>query len=148
MARLSHERTIEIARPPDAVFPWLVEPERIRRWMRDLRDYRLDSEELREGARSRGVMHSPLGDVRFTSELASYDPPTLAVSDARGRGFHLVSRFALREQDGSTSLTARIELQLTGVLRFAGGAVKGRSQQRLERDLGRLKEVVESDAAA
>jgi uncharacterized protein YndB with AHSA1/START domain len=148
MASFSHERTVEIARPPDTVFPWLVEPELIRRWMRDLRDYRLDSEELREGARSRGVMHSPLGDVRFTSELASYDPPNSAVSDAHGRGFHLVSHFDLREHEGSTRLTARVELRLTGVLRVAGGAVKGRSQERLERDLGRLKEVVENDAAA
>jgi uncharacterized protein YndB with AHSA1/START domain len=148
MASFSHEDTVEIARPPDTVFPWLVEPDRIRRWMRDLRDYRLDAEELCEGARSRGVMHSPLGDVRFTSELASYEPPTLAVSDAHGRGFHLVSRFDLREHAGSTRLTARIDLRLTGVLRFAGGAVKGRSQERLERDLRRLKEVVESDGAA
>lgn len=146
MGGFSHESTVEIARPPDTVFPWLVEPDRIRRWMRDLRDYRLDSEELSEGARSRGVMHSPFGDVGFTSELATYDPPTAAVSDARGRGFHLVSRFDLQQQEGSTRLTARIELELTGFLRFAGGAVKGRSQERLERDLRRLKEVVESDA--
>lgn len=147
MAGFANEHSIMIARPAADVFPWLVEPERVERWMHDLRDYRLDSEELREGARSRGVMHSPLGDVGFTCELASYDPPHAAVCAARGRGFHVVSRFDLQEHDRVTTLRAQLELRLSGFLRFAGGAVRGRSQERLERDLRRLKEVVEGDAA-
>jgi uncharacterized protein YndB with AHSA1/START domain len=147
MGGFTNEHSIEIARPAGTVFPWLIEPERIPRWMNDLRAYRLESEELREGARSRGVMHTPLGDFGFQCELASYDPPRSAVVDAHGRGFHVVSHFNLEDGDGTTTVRARLELRLAGVLRFAGPAVRGRSQERLERDLRRLKEVVEADAA-
>ena len=147
MAGFTNEHSIEIARPPADVFPWLVAPGKVERWMHDLRDFRLESEELRQGARSRGVMHTPLGDVGFHCELAAYDPPRSAVVDAHGRGFHVVSRFRLDEDGGSTRVVAQLELRLSGFLRFAGGAVKGRSQERLERDLHRLKEVVEADAA-
>jgi uncharacterized protein YndB with AHSA1/START domain len=147
MAGFKNEHSIEIRRPPREVFPWLVEPGKVERWMNDLRSFRLESKELGEGARSRGVMHTPLGDVGFHCELAAYDPPRSAIVDAHGRGFHVVSRFSLDDGAGTTTVRAQLELRLSGVLRFAGGAVKGRSQERLERDLRRLKQIVESDAA-
>lgn len=147
MATFRNQHSIEIARPAADVFPWLVEPEKVKQWMRDLREYELESSELGVGARSRGALRGPGRDVSFTCDLSAYDPPRAVTCDTNGQGFRLVSRFDLAGSDGATHLDAALAFELRGLLRFAGGAVKGRSQERLERDLNRLKELLEQDAA-
>ena len=147
MATFRNRHSIEIARPAADVFPWLVEPEKVKRWMRDLREYELESSELGPGARSRGVLRAPGRDVGFSCALSAYDPPRSVTCDSKGKGFHLVSSFDLAGSDGVTRLDATLDLELGGLLRFAGGAVRGRSQERLERDLERLKELLEHDAS-
>jgi len=61
-------RSVEIAAPPERVFPLLVEPEALQRWWPDLAEL-----EPREGGRFR--MEFAGGDSVVTGEVAVYEPP-------------------------------------------------------------------------
>jgi uncharacterized protein YndB with AHSA1/START domain len=126
------ERSVEIARPPAEVFPYLFEEDKVPRWTTGLESYeRLDFAPLGRGARFRQVLE--VSGQRFTVEMevTEYDAPRAAASTFKIRGIDVVNRYSLAG-DGGTTLTQSIEA--------SGGGLKGRVfipmiQPHLERKL-------------
>ncbi|MEA2134126.1 MAG: hypothetical protein QOC68_2035 [Solirubrobacteraceae bacterium] len=135
------ERSVEIARPPAEVFPWLFEEDKVPRWTTGLESYeRLDSGPLGRGARFRQELE--VSGQRFTVELevTEYDPPHGAASAFQIRGVDVVNRYLLADGGATTTLTQSVEA--------SGGGFKGRLfipmiqphlERKLDADLTALK---------
>lgn len=133
------EATVEIARTPEDVFPWLLDAEKRLRWVDGL----VGSEPFGEGCfRETMVQAGRRVDVT-SSVLAAEEPHRLEVrSEGRGVTAHLEHR--LEPSGGGTRLTSSVELKLGGLLRFAGGVAAAQAQRSLERSLAQLKTRLES----
>jgi hypothetical protein len=103
----------------------------------------VESEPLDEG-RFRDVFDDRGHRIEIDAEVAERDPPRLLVVRLRASSFEATSTQRLEAVDGGTRLTTVVETTYTKRLaRLAGPLVARRAQQQLERDLGRLRELVE-----
>jgi uncharacterized protein YndB with AHSA1/START domain len=135
------EHSVEIPRPPEEVFAWLFDEERVPRWTSGLEGYeRLDAGPLGRGSRYRQRLE--VSGQRFTveMEIAEYDPPHAATSRFEVRGIDVVNAYTL---SGATTLTQSFEA--------SGGGLKGRLlipmlkphlERKLETDLARLRDLL------
>ena len=87
---LGSRTRVEIPRPPEEVFPWLLEEDKVPRWTGHLESYeRLGGGELGNGSRVRQVLEVSGRTIDVELEITAYDPPTRrrdAVLDQRDRG--------------------------------------------------------------
>jgi uncharacterized protein YndB with AHSA1/START domain len=134
------EATIEIDRPRAQVFPWLVDPDKRLRWVRGL----AASQPLGDG-RYREVMEAGGRRVEVTSTVERLDEPHAVDVAMHGSGVTARAESRLVERDGRTRVTASIDLQLSGLLRFASGIAARQAQHSLEQSLARLKQLVEAE---
>ena len=142
MSRTEH--SVEIDRPAEEVFPWLLAEDKVPQWTTGLQSYeRLDSGPLAEGARFRQRLQ--VSGERFTVELevTGYEPPRRAESRFEVRGIDVVNVYELAGAKGSTTVTQSIEA--------SGGGLKGRIlipvlqphlERKLKADLAALRNVL------
>ena len=127
------ERSTEIAKPPDEVFPYLFEPDLVPQWTTGLDGYeRLDSGPLGRGSRFRQNLDVSGQRINAELEVTGYDPPRGAEARTKIRGVDLISTYALAPSGDGTRLTQTIEAK--------GGGIQGRIlipiiQPHLERKL-------------
>jgi uncharacterized protein YndB with AHSA1/START domain len=127
------ERSTDIARQPEEVFPYLFEEDKVPQWTTGLEGYeRLDSGPLGRGARFRERLEVSGQKVDTELELTAYDAPHSAESRAEIRGIDVISTYALAPTASGTRLTQTVEA--------TGGGLKGRVlipviQPHLERKL-------------
>jgi len=135
------EHSVEIPRPPEEVFPWLFEEDKVPRWTSGLEGYeRLDSGPLGRGSRFRQRLEVSGQRFPVEMEITEYDPPRAATSRFEVRGIDVVSTYTL---SGATTLTQSIDA--------SGGGLKGRLlipmlqphlERKLETDLARLRDLL------
>lgn len=101
-------RSVEIAAPPERIFPLLVEPEALQRWWPDLAEL-----EPREGGRFR--MEFAGGESVVTGEVVVYEPPrALGLTwawDGRPAGTATRIEFTVTQLEGGRS---RVEVVHSG----------------------------------
>jgi uncharacterized protein YndB with AHSA1/START domain len=130
---------VEIAAPPERVFPFLEASEQRLRWMGAL----AESEPLGEG-RFRDVFEDHGQLIELEAEVERHDAPRLLVVRLRGSAFEATSTQRLEETGEGTRLSTVVETEYTSRLaRLAGPFVTRRAQRQLEADLTALKELVE-----
>jgi uncharacterized protein YndB with AHSA1/START domain len=141
----SFSRSVALPGPPDSVFPWLLEADRVPRWTGHLEAYeRLDDGPLRVGSRFKETL--VLSGSSFTVELevTRYDPPTGAESRFATNGVELHNTYALEAVDGGTRLTQSLDARATSFgARMIIPVVQPRLERKLTEDLERLKAVLE-----
>jgi uncharacterized protein YndB with AHSA1/START domain len=135
------ERSTDIAKPPEAVFPYLFEEDKVPQWTTGLDGYeRLDDGPLAKGARFRQRLDVSGQRIDAELEVTAYDPPRRAESRTEIRGIDVISVYALEPADGGTRLTQSVEA--------TGGGLKGRVlipiiqphlERKLDADLAALK---------
>ena len=127
------ERSTDIAKPPDEVFPYLFEEDKVPRWTTGLDGYeRLDDGPLGKGARFRQRLEVSGQRIDAELEVTAYDPPRRAETRTEIRGIDVISTYELAPVGGGTRLTQSVEAK--------GGGLKGRVlipviQPHLERKL-------------
>ena len=137
MARTA--RSTEIAKPPEEVFPYLFDDDKVPRWTTGVERYeRLDGGALGRGSKFREVVEVSGQRIDGELEITRYDPPRGAESRTEVRGIDVIFTYELAPQGSGTRLTQSVEA--------TGGGLKGRMlipvlQPHLERK-------VEADLAA
>jgi len=127
------ERATAIAKPPEEVFPYLFEEDKVPRWTTGLDGYeRLDDGPLGKGARFRQRLEVSGQRIDAELEVTAYDPPRRAETRTEIRGIDVISTYRLEPAGGGTRLTQSVEAK--------GGGLKGRVlipviQPHLERKL-------------
>lgn len=140
--------TVSIDRPPAEVFPWLIEPYRLTRWIDGLESSTpFPGDSAVRGGRSREIII--VGGNRYTlvTEIADIRRDTLLIVhiESEPKGFTVDARYELTE----TGLGTR--LKYTGLADYAGmfarvmePLVTPQSQKKVEADMKRLKQLIET----
>jgi carbon monoxide dehydrogenase subunit G len=136
----SFSHSIELAQPPAAVFPWLLEEDKVPRWTSGLSRYEQDSP-LRTGAHVRQVLALGGSELVFDLELTRYEPPRAVESRMSTNGVNITMTYELAPNGAGTRLTQTLEAKagsLSG--RMLIPVMQGRLEKKVTGDLERLKE--------
>ena len=132
------EQSAELPAPPDEVYPWLVEDEKLRRWMKNHREL--------HGVPGPGATYVQVtetaGDIEErTWTVTAWEPPGHFAARVESKSYDANQDYRLEPADSGTRLTARIEISGGGVIvRVVGGMLRKRAEAELAEDLERLRE--------
>jgi uncharacterized membrane protein len=142
VASFSH--TVEVARPPAEVFPWLLEADKVPRWTGHLQRYeRLDDGPLGRGSHVRQVLEVSGRTIDVELEVTAYEPPSGAQTRFSTNGIEVVNSYALQAAGAGTRLTQSIEAKPSGLsARMLVPIVKPRLEEKVTEDLERLRETL------
>jgi carbon monoxide dehydrogenase subunit G len=138
VASFSH--TIEVPRPPEEVFPWLLEQDKVPRWTGNLERYEQLDGALATGSRVRQVLEISGRTFDVELEITRYDPPSNAETRFETNGIKVVSDYTLQPSGGGTRLTQSLEAKAGGfTAKLLLPVVQPRLEQKLTEDLERLR---------
>jgi carbon monoxide dehydrogenase subunit G len=138
----SFSHSINISRPPEEVFPWLLEDDKVPRWTSDLDRYEVRGP-LGVGGHAVQTL-SLAGGLTLDLEITRYDPPRGAETRFESNGVKLTSAYELAPNGAGTRLTQTLDAKAGGITaRMLIPVVQGRLEKKLATDLGRLKGVLE-----
>ena len=145
------ESRVEIGAPPATVFRWLVDPDRLSRWISGfIGSEPIGSGEVRVGARSHDTIEADGRRFEVETEIVELRPgKRLAVRiTSPAGGFDQIDSYDLDARDGGTELTYRSDMRLRGLMRLLTPLITPRIRARADNDLATLKREVEADAGA
>ena len=149
--RCTFERTVEIGRPPESVFPWIEEPERQKLWMKGLEENRLvDGGTTRAGARIKMRIKEGRRRSEYDGEITAYDRPRhLALrfwGGAFPKGVEMHVDYRLENLAGRTRLHYVGWCELKGFwMRLFGPLMKLFAGIQLNSFLKKLKRLAEAE---
>ncbi len=140
----SFSETVELAKPPEAVFPWLFEQDKVPQWTGGLEEYEvLGGGAIGAGTRVRQVLNISGQRVDLQLEITRYAPPTAADSTFSMSGLDVEISYALAPSGGGSVLTQTLEARATSFkARMLVPMVQPRLERKLTEDLERLTEVL------
>lgn len=141
---------VEIARPAAAVFPALLRPELTARWIEGLSATRpLDSGAPRVGTRWREIVGGEGERYELEVAISAYEPDHLLALTISHPEFETEARYELREREGATLVIYEARSRYSHpIARLLSPVVTLVRQGKAERDLARLKALVEGGAVA
>lgn len=144
------ESTVSVAKPPAEVFPWLVDADKVPRWMTGLEVYEpLEAGPLRVGSRIRQELSVSGHQLRFELYVAELGAPRRAVMSFEGSGFKAANEYTVAEADGGADVTWVISGDTTSFkARLIAPMVQAKLQEKLEIDLARLRALLAEETAA
>ena len=169
MPESSFDETIEIAAPPEEVFEWLVDRERVARWCVALGapasfadSLPADRSEMRAGYSSETPVETRGGEygqevVQGTAlmEVTGYEPPTSYATHSRHPDHDTRDTYTLEPTASGTSLRHQRTTEFTGMAakgmemaaKFQPGGIniyEKYARDHFERSLQTLKELIEA----
>ena len=144
------ESTVTVARPPDEVFAWLIDPDKVPRWMSGLERYEpADPGPLQVGSRIHQRLSVSGYELGFELEVAELDPPRRAVLRFEGSGFRAANEYVVTAGDGGTHVRWVVSGDTTSFkAKLVAPMVQGKLQEKHDGDLARLRVLLEDEAAA
>jgi carbon monoxide dehydrogenase subunit G len=144
------ESTVTVDKPPAEVFPWLLDADKVPRWMTGLEVYDpLDPGPLRVGSRIRQELSVSGHQLRFEMRVAEFDPPRRAVLRFEGSGFKAANDYSVRDAGGDSRVTWVISGDATSFkARLIVPLVQAKLQEKLNTDLARLRALLAGETAA
>jgi uncharacterized protein YndB with AHSA1/START domain len=139
--------SVRIARPPEEVFPWLLDADKVPRWTGNLEAYEVEGGgPLREGSRVRQALEVSGHRVDVEMRIVRHDPPHAAESRFSTNGIDVVTTYALSPNGGGTELTQTLDAKPSGFsARMLLPVVKPRLERKLTEDLERLRALLQSE---
>jgi carbon monoxide dehydrogenase subunit G len=144
------EHSVPVDRAPVEVFPWLLDADKVPRWMTGLVVYEpLDPPPLRTGSRIRQELSVSGHQLRFEMRVAELDAPRRAVLRFEGSGFKAANEYSVAEAGGGSRVTWVISGETTSFkAKLIAPMVQAKLQEKLETDLGRLQTLLAGETAA
>ena len=144
------ESTVTIAKLPEDVFPWLVEADKVPQWMTGLERYEpVEPGPLRVGSRISQQLSVSGQQLSFELEVTELAPPQRAVLRFEGSGFKAANEYGLAPADGGTRVTWVVSGDTTSFkAKLVAPMVQAKLQEKLDRDLARLRALLQGEAAA
>ena len=140
----SYEASIEIGAPPEAIFPFLVEPDRLKRWVGGFVEARpLTEGAIGPGSKSIDVIRENGREMLLETEILRYEPPAVVSVAIRTSGMDAVSEYHLDGRGPATTASHSQQVRYSGILRLVGPFVGGAVRRKMREDFARLKAAVE-----
>jgi carbon monoxide dehydrogenase subunit G len=136
------ESTTTVARPPAEVFPWLIEPDKVRQWMTGLERYEpLEPGPLTVGSRIRQELVVSGQHLKFELHVVRLEPPSAAELRFEGSGFKASNEYTVTQADGAGSaVTWVIAGETTSFkAKLLAPMVQAKLEEKLDTDLVRLR---------
>lgn len=138
--------TVDIAASASEVFPWLIEPDLLARWIGGF----VSSEALtygptRAGSRSRDVIEDNGRRMVIETEITEFVAERRLSVHIRSNMHESDDRYDLEPLDSATRVTYVSDLRLKGPMRLLSRMIAPQLRARAERDLASLRERVEAD---
>ena len=144
------ESTVTVDTPPAEAFPWLLDADKVPRWMTGLQAYEpLDPPPLRVGARIRQELLVSGQLLRFELHVAELDAPRRALLRFEGSGFAASNEYVVEPSGSGSIVTWVIAGETTSFkAKLIAPMVQAKLQEKLDGDLARLRALLEGEAAA
>jgi carbon monoxide dehydrogenase subunit G len=144
------ESIVTVDKPPAEVFPWLLDADKVPRWMTGLDVYEpLDPGPLRVGSRIRQELTVSGYKLRFEMRVAELDSPRRAVLRFEGSGFKAANEYAVVAMEGGSRVAWVIAGETTSFkARLIAPMVQAKLQEKLDTDLARLRALLAGETAA
>jgi carbon monoxide dehydrogenase subunit G len=141
---------VTIAKPREEVFPWLLDADKVPQWMTGLERYEPAAPgPLQVGSRIHQALSVSGQQLRFELEVTELAPPGRAVLRFEGSGFKAANEYALAAEGGGTRVTWVVGGDTTSFkAKLVAPMVQAKLQEKLDRDLARLRALLEGEAAA
>ena len=136
------ESTTTVARPPAEVFPWLIEPDKVRQWMTGLERYEpLEEGPLTVGSRIRQELVVSGQHLKFELHVVRLEPPSAAELRFEGSGFKAANQYTVTSADGAgAAVTWVISGEATSFkAKLIAPMVQAKLEEKLDTDLVRLR---------
>lgn len=147
MAPITH--SIEIARPPEAVFAYVNQLDRHGEWQDDIVSSKLDTPgPVGVGSRATDTRKTPVGNQTVTYEITEHDPPRRAAFRGVSGPVRPVGSVTIEPVgEGRSRLTLELDLQGHGLLGMVVGPLaRSQARKQVPQDHQRLKERLEAGA--
>jgi carbon monoxide dehydrogenase subunit G len=144
------ESTVEVDKPPDVVFPWLLEADKVPRWMTGLDVYEpLAPGPLRVRSRIRQELTVSGQQLRFELEVTRLESPHAALLRFEGSGFKAANEYSVTAAGSGADVTWVIAGETTSFkAKLIAPMVQARLQEKLDTDLARLRALLDGHVAA
>jgi carbon monoxide dehydrogenase subunit G len=144
------ESTVEVDKPPAEVFPWLLDADKVPRWMTGLVAYEpLEPGPLGVGSRIRQELSVSGQQLRFELQVAELDAPRRAVLRFEGSGFKAANEYSVAETGSGSRVTWLISGDTTSFkAKLIAPLVQAKLQEKLDTDLARLRALLAGETAA
>jgi uncharacterized protein YndB with AHSA1/START domain len=142
----SFRHTVTIPRPPEEVFPWLLEEDKVPRWTSRLEAYDVVGDgPIGRGTRFRQVLTVKGQKLDVELEVMAYDPPRAAESRFSLQGVAVATVYALTPVGEGTELTQSLDGKATSFkARMLLPVVQPHLEGKVAEDLERLRELLSS----
>ena len=140
------ESRVEIGAPPATVFPWLVDPDRLGRWISGfVGSEPIGAGGVRVGARSRDTIEAEGRRMELETEIVEVRPGRRLAVRITSSDHDQLDSYDLDAREGSTELTYRSDMHLRGIARLLTPLITPRIRARAENDLATLKHEIEAE---
>ena len=145
-----HSTSLLIHGDPETVFNHLVEPDKLKGWVDGLTEV----EKIEPNKKTRGTirvttkprtMNVEGTPTRFVDEVLRYAKNANLTIRTSNSGVAYTSFFALEPRDERTYLTYRVKTSHLGVRRILAPFRTDETQDRIDAEIRRLKEMIESE---
>jgi carbon monoxide dehydrogenase subunit G len=136
--------TLEIARPPEDVFAYLTDVDRLPDWQTTAVSCETDGP-VQLGSRIRERRTFIGRDVRTEVEVTAYDPPRRFDVRARGGPVPFAISHVLQPAPGGTQLDVEVHVKIGGMMRLAATGPLKIAEREFRSDFARLKELLEGE---
>ena len=138
--------TVEIDAAPDVVFRWLIEPDKLSRWIGGfLGSEPLTSGGARLGARSRDTVGEAGRTIVAETEITEFEPGRLMRLRIVAGGVTQDDTYRLTPQGDGTNIEYTSDVHVRGLIRLLAPIVARQAQARADRDFASLKRQIEAD---
>jgi carbon monoxide dehydrogenase subunit G len=134
-----NEANVDLAAPPEAVFPLIVDPAGRLRWIDGLVEAETTGPDtFREVIEQHGLR------VETRVRTLRSEPPRLVEAEVSGRGIEATVSNVLEPEGAGTRLTVTVETRYRGLAaRLVAPVIGRRAQASLERSLANLQALLE-----
>lgn len=140
----SFSHSIELPQPPETVFPWLLDADKVPQWTSHLDGYEIVGGSVAQGSRVKQTL-ALAGGLKLDLEVTRYEPPRFAETKTSSNGVELVSAYTLVPSEKGTQLTQSLEGKAKSLgARMIIPVVQGRLEKKIVEDLEKLREVLGS----
>lgn len=138
------ENQVTINRPATEVFSYLADGERCTEWRSGVLEIKKVSGDG-VGAQYKQSVRGPGGrSVPADYTITEFMPPTTLAFQATAGPVRPKGRYALRESNGTTTVTFSLDADLSGLKKLFMGPMVAKTMQSEVRALNKVKEILEA----
>lgn len=137
---------VEINKPPSDVFPWILEPEKLKQWTTGLTEMtRLTPGPVAVGTKSRGVVVMGSVTTVMNAEITALEPNRLLAAHSDAELFSEEIRYELSGQNGKTRLEfSAVTSYKHWFAKLLEPVITLAAQKELVEDIAKLKALIQS----